>query len=157
MNLKRLENLEIEDWKYPEEWFLNLFNSCKGSLRRLALDGFYSEALYPNLTQLFDADFPQRLEVLRLPSNWVGLEGRELCSSPDDDDAIMLAEHALDLQEIDLSYSKITGAGIRALVHKIGKPLRRLVFSSWRDISVDDIIYARMRGIQVVKKGAQLK
>ena len=128
-NLKHLENLEIEDWKYPEECFLNLFNSCKGNLRRLALDGFHTEALYPNLTQLFDADFPQRLEVLRLPSNWVELGRRESRSSPDDVDAIMFAEHALNLQEIDLSYSKVTGVGIKALVHKLGKPLRKMGFS----------------------------
>ena len=156
-NLKRLENLEIGDWKYPEEWFLNLFNSCKGNLRRLALDGFHTEALYPNLTQLFDADFPRRLEALRLPPNWVELGRREVCSSPTDDDAILFAELAPNLHEIDLSYSKITGAGIKVLVHKLGKPLKRLLFSSWRDIGVDDVIYARRSGIQVVKKGEQLK
>ena len=152
-NLNRLEILEIQGWRFPNNWFDELLANCKGNLRRLEFTN--CGEFMPSLAPIFDTGFLRQLEVLLLPVVWGGPKGRDLgCSGVVTDcDAQYLAQHAPNLQELDLSQSLATGVGIKALVHKVGKPLKKLAFDDRGLISFDGIAYARKSGIEVTVRG----
>ena len=150
LNLERLEDLEIQHWPFPRHWLCRLLDSCKSNLRRLALSD--PEGGYPSIMYLFDAEVPPPLEILQVPPLWWISEGPSRGSDAtfDDHDAEKLAERAPNLYELDLVQSKATSVGVKALVNKVGKPLRKLAFDDSERISSDAVTHARKNGIEVV-------
>ena len=152
-NLEHLEDLAFQRWTYPDEWLTHLLDACKSSLRRLA---FSELNPYPNLMHLVDVDSLRALEVLLMPPMMRRDSEGPIAHCYDafnDLDAKELAEHAPNLRELDLSQTQATGVGIKALVHKVGKPLRKLAFDDRGTISFDAVSYARKNGIEVVVRG----
>ena len=152
VNLEHLESLEISNWLYPEEWFEHILSTCKGKLRHLSINTF--GPLSGNIMRYLDAEMLRPLEVLKLPSCVNSRPQETVDDGFQDHHAARLAQEAPNLQELDLSMSRVTGVGIKALVHKVGKPLKRLEFVDWNGkISFDAVTYARNHGIEVVFTG----
>ena len=153
INLEQLESLRVCNWWYPRERFAHLLSTCKGKLRHLTIK--HIGALGDNVMDFLDAEILRSLETLILPasvnaSTQVGTSGDVF----QDHHAARLAQETPNLRELDLSASRVTGVGIKALVHKVGKPLKKLTVIDYRGcISFDAITYARNHGIEVVFQG----
>ena len=66
-----------------------------------------------------------------------------------DDVAEKLALHLPSLTTLDLSHTRVTGIGVKALVEKPGSKLKLLNLNHCRDVGRDAVEYARSRGINV--------
>lgn len=66
-----------------------------------------------------------------------------------DDLVIAIASNFKDLQTLDLSSTRITGVGVRALVEGL-KDLKTINVSGCQSLGSDAVAWARLRGVQVV-------
>ena len=152
VRLEHLESLEVSSWAYPREWFEHILSTCKGNLRRLIIKGVCH--LGNDVMRFLDTETLPTLEVLVLPDFIVTGSALSIDDDFRDHHAEILAQKLPNLQELNLSLTNVTGVGIKALVHKVGKRLTMLeVDNSCELINYDAIAYARAYGIEVVDKG----
>ena len=62
----------------------------------------------------------------------------------------MIATKFPSLVYLDLSYTPVSGVGVKALVMKEGEKLEKLVLQHCKNVSVDAVDYARAMGVNVV-------
>lgn len=133
-HLPQLTRLSMAECALVSEACLKLLlEANKGELLQLDM----SSSGY-NVVDLIKLGYLKKVEELSLKSSPVN-----------DDVAILLAEHLTQLRTLDLSYTQITGVGVKALVTGLQGTLRSLGLKGCVDTSLDAIELARSMGVQV--------
>ena len=87
---------------------------------------------------------------LTLSGFFLGIEELAMkATDVDDEVAETLALHLPSLTTLDLSHTRVTGVGVKALAEKPGSKLKLLNLNHCRDVGRDAVEYARWRGIDV--------
>lgn len=134
-NLPCLESLSIAlTLIYPDLEFIKLLDASKGKLKQLHA----SSVICKNVIKaLIIEDYLTSIEDLKL---------REVF---DDELAILLARSLPRIRRLDLSHSKISGVGIKALITGLKSTLQWLGLDQCRNTSIDAVEFARSMNIKV--------
>ncbi|KAL8823641.1 MAG: hypothetical protein Q9191_005673 [Dirinaria sp. TL-2023a] len=137
-NLSRLVMGNFEPWQdFPIAALYALLEPNKGNLLSLDLTSC-THLSSEDMKHLTNSGYFSRLEELRIPRTWV-----------DDHLAELLAANLSSLIILDISETKVTGIGVKALVEKPGTKLQKLYLWYCNSVGVDAVEYARSCGIWV--------
>lgn len=116
-----------------------LFEPCKGQLRSLTLDHLNYDDI-GILDSFFAEGYFSRLAILAITQS----------QTLTDDLLQVIGANCPCLSFLDCSYSiPLTGVGVKAVVTKIGRTLRRLNLRNCENVSSDAVSWARSRGVTV--------
>lgn len=116
---------------------LALLGPSKGKLEALKIEN-WSQLIEADIQAHIQAGFLDQVTELSLAYCHV-----------EDPTADLLASTCHHLKSVDLSYSKITGCGLKALVLKPRGKLEHVKLLNCGSVSIDAVEFARSRGIQV--------
>lgn len=114
-----------------------LLEPNKGNLTSLDMTSC-TELSSEEMRRLASSGYFSKLEELHIPRTQV-----------DDDLAKVLAANLSYLRVLNLSYTRVTGVGVKALVEKPGTKLQRLYLQHCVSVGMDAVEYARSCGVWV--------
>ena len=137
-DLPQMTRLSLTGWS---ELSLSFLQACllpnKGNLKHLDIGGCIALSI-ANLKELITHNFLEGVEDLVLKS----------CTL-DDEIVMLIARNLPRLRNLDLSRTKVTGVGVKALVTGLEGKLERLDLDGCNSTSIDAVDFARGMGVKV--------
>ena len=138
LNLPHIIRLSLAGWN---ELLLSELQAClianKGKLTHLDIGGCV-ELSNANIKEIITQNYLEGIENLVLKS-----------CNVDDETATLMARNLPRLQKLDVSNSKITGVGVKALVDGLKGKLEHLCLDGCYSTSMDAVKLARKMGVNV--------
>ena len=138
LNLPHIIRLSLAGWN---ELSLSELQAClipnKGKLTHLDIGGCV-ELSNANIKEIITQNYLEGIENLVLKS-----------CNVDDEIAALMARNLPRLQKLDVSSSKITGVGVKALVERLKGKLQHLCLDGCHSTNIDAVKLAREMGVIV--------